>query len=74
VAALLAGVAMSFFGNGVVSWTYGLFAGEEAAAALPWYFQANDESGYVVAVLAALVAYLGVAWLTASRPRMAAAE
>ena len=74
VAALLAGVAMSFFGNGVVSWGYSLFAGEDAAAGLPWYFQANDESGYVVAVLAALVAYVGVAMLAARGPRQVAAE
>ena len=74
VAALLTGLAMSFFGNGVVSWGYSLFAGEEAAVALPWYFQANDESGYVLAVLAALVAYVGVALVTARGARPVAAE
>lgn len=74
VAALLTGLAMSFFGNGVVSWGYSLFAGEEAAAALPWLFQANDESSYVLAVLAALVAYLGVALVTARGARPVAAE
>jgi hypothetical protein len=74
VAALLTGLAMSFFGNGVVSWGYSLFAGEEAAAALPWSFQANDESSYVLAVLAALVAYLGVALVTARGARPVAAE
>ena len=69
VAALVTGAVMSFFGDGVVSWAYGLFAGEEAAAGLPWYFQANDESGYVVAVLAALGAYVAVAMLTARGTR-----
>ena len=67
VAALVTGAAMSFFGDGVVAWGYGLFAGEDAAAALPWYFQGNEESGYVFAVLGALIAYVAVAGLTNRR-------
>jgi SSS family transporter len=72
VAALVTGAVMSFFGDGVVAWSYGLFAGEEAAAGLPWYFQ-EFEGGYVFAVIAALVAYVSVAWFTRPRPQVATA-
>jgi hypothetical protein len=56
-----------------VAWSYGLFAGEEAAAGLPWYFH-EIEGGYVFAVLAALIAYVAVAWFTLRRRVVAVAD
>ena len=66
IAAMATGAAISFFGNGVVSWVLALFLGDEVYESLPWYFQ-ELEGGFVYAVIGALFAYIAVAMLTAPK-------
>ncbi len=72
IAAMGTGAAISFFGNGVVSWILALFIGDQVYETLPWYFQ-EIEGGFVYAVLGALVAYIATAFLTAPKRQAEAA-
>jgi SSS family transporter len=66
VAALVAGVTLSFFGDGAVAWAMSLFMGEGVYDTLPAIWQGYDGS-FLFSVLGALAAYLAVAWYTARR-------
>jgi SSS family transporter len=73
IAALVTGAVVSFFGNGVAAWVLSLFLGDEIYETLPWYWQ-EIEGGFVFAVIASLIAYVGVAYLASRRPAPAAAD
>lgn len=73
VAALVAGAALSFLGDGVVAWSASLFMGEGVYDVLPeiWH---GYEGSYVFAVLGALAAYIATAYFTSRRPAAVAAD
>jgi Na+/proline symporter len=73
VAALIAGVTLSFFGDGVVAWALSLFMGEEIYETIPAIWQ-GYEGSFLFSVLGALVAYISVAWFTSRRMAVAAAD
>lgn len=72
VAALVAGAALSFLGDGVVAWGLSLFAGEGVYDTIDPIWQ-GYEGSFVFAVLGALVTYIAVAYFTSRKPMTAAA-